>query len=116
MLGCAGELPQAAREAEEEEEKVDAEVEGGVKTWPEAVEEEEAEGAAAGNAEPETCRARRVSTARPGLGDLGRTMVETESGETGEEMERPLGERREEDLGICDNSPTNPGALVGGKS
>jgi hypothetical protein len=84
-----------------------------VKTSPEAVEEEQEEEepeVAAGNADTETWRARRVSTARPGLGgDLGRTMV------VDVEWQETEGERQE-DLGICDNSPTNPGALLGAKS
>lgn len=107
---------------------------GGVRRRPEVTEEEEQEedaGVDARDADAgmeEACRARHVSRARPGLEGLGATTVDWDSQETEEEMEPrarspPLwldtgGERRQEDddLGICDNSPTKPGALLAGKS
>lgn len=112
MLGRAGGLRQAACDEQNEE----AEAARGVKTRPGAAageqqgeeqeedEEEQGPAVAVGNADTETSRARRVSTARAGLGDVVAP----------HEMEE--GDRQEDDLGICDNSPTNPGALLGGKS
>jgi hypothetical protein len=97
---------------------------GGVRRRPEvAVDAAEADDVR--DAETEACCARRVSRARPGLGCLCGTTVDPESQERHEEMEEPrwarplwLGERgeRREDLGICDNSPTKPGALAAAKS
>jgi hypothetical protein len=125
VLGRAGEpqptggLLQAVREEEKEE----AEVVGGVRSRPEVAEEDA--GVDVRDADTEDCRAMRVSRAKPGLEAFGGTTVDPESHEMEEERETrracPLwlgdgGERREEDLGICDNSPTNPGALVAGKS
>jgi hypothetical protein len=135
VLGRAGEpqptggLLQAAREEdeaeeEEKEEKEEAEVVGGVRSRPEATEEDV--GVDARDADMGDRRAMRVSRARPGLEGLGGTTVDPESQEMEEEREPRRacppwpgdgGERREEeDLGICDNSPTNPGALAAGKS
>lgn len=112
------------------DEKDEEEVVGGVRSRPEETAEDagvEARDAAAA-ADMEAWRARRVSRARPGLeGDLGGTIVDPEWQETEGEME-PRGARaccppwlgvrgeRQEDLGTCDNSPTNPGALLAGKS
>jgi hypothetical protein len=63
--------------------------------------------------ESETCCARRVSMARPALGDFGRATLDRKSGE-----EMGPGEKRaaEEDLRICKNSPTNPGTLLAARS
>ena len=130
MLGRAGEpqptggLLQAARDEEENEE---AEVVGGVKRRPEVTEDDAGVDTrdADMEEEQEACCARRVSRARPGLEALGGTTVDPESQEMEEEREPPrwarplwLGEwgERGEDLGICANSPTNPGALLAGKS
>jgi hypothetical protein len=126
VLGRAGEpqptggLLQAARDEEENEE---AEVVGGVRSRAEVTEDDTGVDARDADME-EACRARRVSRAKPGLEALGGTTVDPESQEMEEEREprwaRPLwlGERGErgEDLGICANSPTNPGALLAGKS
>lgn len=124
-----GGLLQAVKGEEDEEEgkgeKEEAEVTGGVKRRAEEDVEEEAGVDARDTGMVVVCRARRVSTAKPGLEGLGAaTTVDSEAQDSEEEREPRRagppwlgggGEGRE-DLGTCDDSPTNPGALAAGKS
>jgi hypothetical protein len=110
----AGGLLQAGRE-EEKEENDAVDVVGGVERRPEVTVEEGTE------VDARDCCARRVSRARPGLDGFASPAREEEE----EEEREPqwacplwLDERGEigEDLGMCANSPTKPGALLAGKS
>jgi hypothetical protein len=132
-LPPSGGLLHAGSWGEENEEVEEA---GDAKTSPEVAEEgqEEAEAAekegvalAAVDEAAPAVWAKRVSTARQdengaAPGALGATMVDPDPQEIDEEMEpheprawcrglQPGREEKEEDLGICDNSPTKPGVL-----
>jgi hypothetical protein len=94
-------------------------VAGDAKTRLDAMEDAEVE---TGDAVTEAS-ARRVSRARLDNDDgLCGTAVEADSDEAAEHMDNPRGgswrgeeERRDDDLGTCDNSPTKPGPLAWGE-
>lgn len=101
-------------------EKEDAEVAGDAKTRLGTI--EDAAEAATGDAAVAESRASRVSSAKLDLLELGTTRVEEDSEEEIDEEMEPReawwrrGETEIRHLGICDNSPTNPGPLPLAKS